>query len=120
MQRREALKAKQETRKPRPLLESDYLLGVFDTYRMGGLRFKLDPNGPFLDDQATMAAPPMALLRSLEEASLHLEDDSAGDDPAFSARAPIPTVTWKNCGAALCSISAFVTAMTICATMAFC
>lgn len=84
MQRREALKAKQETRKPKPLLESDYLLGVFDTYRMGGLRFKLDPNGPFLDDQATMAAPPMASLRSLEEASLHLEDDNAGDDPAFS------------------------------------
>ncbi|HEY4206899.1 MAG TPA: HipA domain-containing protein [Puia sp.] len=61
---------------------------MFDTYRMGAIRFKLDPDGPFLDDHATMAAPPMAYLRSLEEASLHLEEDNASDDPAFS--------TWLN------------------------
>jgi len=85
MQRREAMKAKQENRKTRGLLESDYLLGVFDIYRMGALRFKLNPQGPFLDDQATMAAPPMTSLRTLEEASLHLEDDHASDDPAFAS-----------------------------------
>jgi len=83
MQRREALLAKKEERRPRTLMESDYLLGVFDAYRLGALRFKLDKDGPFLDDQATMAAPPMTALRTLEEASLHLEQENAADDPAF-------------------------------------
>jgi serine/threonine-protein kinase HipA len=83
MQRREALLAKKEERKPRTLMESDYLLGVFDAYRLGALRFKLDKNGSFLDDKATMAAPPMTALRTLEEASLHLEQEDAADDPAF-------------------------------------
>lgn len=35
MQRREAVTAKQENRPPRKLLESDFLLGVFDGHRMG-------------------------------------------------------------------------------------
>jgi serine/threonine-protein kinase HipA len=83
MQRREALLAKKEERRQRTLMESDYLLGVFDPYRLGALRFKLDKDGPFLDDQATMAAPPMTALRTLEEASLHLEQEDAEDDPAF-------------------------------------
>src|SRR5690606_15065823 len=50
MQRREALLARQEARAARPLQESDYLLGVHDANRMGALRFKTDPQGPFLDD----------------------------------------------------------------------
>ncbi|HVU58673.1 MAG TPA: HipA domain-containing protein [Puia sp.] len=84
MQRREALNARQEGRRPRGLMESDYLLGVFDTYRVGALRFKLDTAGVFLDDSMAMVAPPMTSLRRLEAASLHLEDDGAGEDPAFS------------------------------------
>lgn len=32
------------------LYEIDFLLGVHDISIMGALRFKLDPNGPFLDD----------------------------------------------------------------------
>ncbi|CAL1516852.1 hypothetical protein [Chitinophaga sp. MM2321] len=48
MERREAMLARQEGRKPRSLMESDYLLGVFDRYRMGAIRFKLDGNGSFL------------------------------------------------------------------------
>jgi serine/threonine-protein kinase HipA len=70
MQRREALQAKKEQRRPKTLVESDYLLGVFDTYRLGALRFKLDADGAFLDGQVGMAAPPMTSLRTLEEASL--------------------------------------------------
>jgi serine/threonine-protein kinase HipA len=83
MQRREALQAKKEQRRPKTLVESDYLLGVFDTYRLGALRFKLDSDGAFLDTQAGMAAPPMTSLRTLEEASLRLEQEDATDDPAF-------------------------------------
>lgn len=84
MERREALNARQEGRRPRPLMESDFLLGVFDQYRMGGLRFKLSEDGPYLDANDSMAAPPMTLLRTLEEASLRLEKDDAIEDPAFA------------------------------------
>ena len=83
MQRREAAFAKNEERRTRKLLESDYLLGVFDMYRLGALRFKLNASGPFLDNQASMAAPPMTSLRTLEEASLNLEREDASDEPAF-------------------------------------
>jgi serine/threonine-protein kinase HipA len=84
MERREALVARQEGRKPRPLMESDFLLGVFDLYRMGGLRFKLAEEGPFLDANRALAAPPMTSLRALEEASLQLEKEDATEDPAFA------------------------------------
>ncbi|WP_119079598.1 type II toxin-antitoxin system HipA family toxin [Chitinophaga alhagiae] len=84
MERREAYNARQEGRRARALMESDYLLGVHDLYRMGALRFKLDPDGPFLSDHTAMAAPPMTSLRTLEEASLALERDDAAEDPAFS------------------------------------
>jgi serine/threonine-protein kinase HipA len=84
MDRREALVARQEGRRPNALAESDFLLGVFDLYRMGGLRFKRTEDGPFLDANATMAAPPMTSLRTLEEASLQLEKDDAWEDPAFA------------------------------------
>lgn len=77
MQRREAQQAKAEERKVRTLLESDYLLGVYDGHRMGALRFRLSDDEPFLDDQEDMAAPPWTKLRDLEYASLQLEQDNA-------------------------------------------
>lgn len=48
MQRREAVLAKKENRPPKKLLESDFLLGVFDGHRMGALRFKTEEQGAFL------------------------------------------------------------------------
>ena len=42
MKCREELRAKKAGEKLRKLLESDYLLGVYDEARMGGLRFKTD------------------------------------------------------------------------------
>jgi serine/threonine-protein kinase HipA len=84
MERREALIAGQEGRKPRTLMESDYLMGVSDRYRMGGLRFKLTEDGPFLDNNDAMAVPPMTSLRTLEEASLQLENENAVDSPQFA------------------------------------
>lgn len=84
MERREALNARQEGRRPGPLMESDYLLGVYDLYRMGGIRFKLEEDGPFLDANAALAAPPMTSLRTLEEASLQLEREDVISDPAFA------------------------------------
>lgn len=83
MRRREAALARQEGRKAEPLLESDYLLGVFDGHRMGGLRFKLSTDGPFLNDNRAMAAPPWTSLRELEYASLQLERVDAAQDPDY-------------------------------------
>ncbi|OGS81149.1 MAG: toxin HipA [Gallionellales bacterium GWA2_59_43] len=57
------------------LFESDFLLGVHDTYRVGALRFKLDDQDPFLDNRDGMAAPPMIRLHELEQASRSLEQD---------------------------------------------
>lgn len=82
MQRREAAIAKQEDRAAKKLLESDFLLGVNDGYRMGALRFKLDDNGTFLNNNKEMAAPPWASLRELEQSSLKFEEDNT-DDPEY-------------------------------------
>jgi serine/threonine-protein kinase HipA len=79
MQRREAATARMEGRTARELLESDYLLGVFDGYRMGALRFKTDNEGPFLNDNMNMASPPWTSLRELEEATLKFEEDNLND-----------------------------------------
>jgi serine/threonine-protein kinase HipA len=73
MDRREAVMARIENRKPKKLFEEDYLLGVFDEHRMGALRFKTDRNGPFQNDNKGLAAPPWATLRELEHASMELE-----------------------------------------------
>ncbi|MFI8743847.1 type II toxin-antitoxin system HipA family toxin [Pseudomonas sp. NPDC077186] len=65
------------------LFESDYLLGVHDSFRVGAIRFKTDVNGPFLDDHHDTAAPPMTSMRELEEASRRFEqgeDMSDGRD----------------------------------------
>ncbi len=83
MRRREAAMARLEQRAENPLFESDFLLGVYDGHRMGALRFKLEDNGPFLNNNVQMAAPPWATLRALEEASLSLEKDDAVDDQHY-------------------------------------
>lgn len=78
MNKRERILAQNESRKPRKLYDSDYLLGVYDEGRMGGLRFKTDPEGPFLSDDAETTIPPWTKLRTLEEASRNLEKDESG------------------------------------------
>lgn len=78
MNKRERLLADRESRKPAKLYDSDYLLGVYDKTRMGGIRFKLDVDGSFLSDDKDTAAPPWAALRSLEEASRNFENDEEG------------------------------------------
>lgn len=72
MQRRENVRARREGRRPRTLTEWDFLLGVHDETRLGALRFKL-PNGPYIDSDTKLAAPPLASLRELQAASLQFE-----------------------------------------------
>lgn len=78
MNKRERILAEKEGRKPSKLYDSDYLLGVYDETRMGGIRLKLDPDGPFLSDDRETAAPPWTTLRTLEEASRNFESDESG------------------------------------------
>ncbi|MEK7692307.1 MAG: HipA domain-containing protein, partial [Bdellovibrionota bacterium] len=84
MNRREAQEAREQKRPLKTLYNSDYLLGVYDGHRMGALRFRLDPQGPFLDNHQMQAAPPWASLRELENATLQLEKEGAEDDPKYS------------------------------------
>lgn len=74
MKRREAQEAREEGRKPNKLFEVDYLLGVYDRTRMGGLRFKEEPDGVFLDDDHNKPTPPWSEIRELQFAAKLLED----------------------------------------------
>ena len=78
MNKRERIAADRENRKPKKLHNSDYLLGVYDETRMGGIRFKADPEGAFLSNDSDSAVPPWASLRTLEEASRRFEEDGGG------------------------------------------
>ncbi len=79
MKRREAQDARAVERKAKTLYEIDYLLGVYDESRMGALRFKTDPDGPFLDNDDQNPTPPWSSLGDLQEAVRHLENDFESD-----------------------------------------
>lgn len=69
-----------EPERTQHLFESDYLLAVSDTCRMGALRFRASPEGPFLAEDTEVSVPPMHSLRKLEQASRKFEDTDR-DDP---------------------------------------
>ena len=73
MERREAATAEREGRKVRALREVDFLLGVHDLTRVGALRLRRGPLGPFLDDSAR-AAPPVTDLKELAYISRRVEE----------------------------------------------
>ena len=77
IQRRAALE-----QEPTSLYESDYVLAVTDTCRMGGLRFKLDLDGSFLAEDEALSVPPIHMLRELEQASLNFEAADS-EDPHY-------------------------------------
>lgn len=83
MRRREAVMARIENREEQKLFETDYLLGVYDGHRMGGIRFKLKSSSTFLNNNKTLASPPWTSLRELEQISLKLEDDDVIKDPEY-------------------------------------
>ncbi len=80
MQRREALQAKTEGRQPRPLDDYDYLLGVHDRARVGGLRFRRDGDEPFLAPDDPWATPPWTRLRELQAAAGRMDNSVPGED----------------------------------------
>ncbi len=78
--RRERIDAKKEHRSPRTLFESDYIFGVNDFGRTGGLRFRDTDTGEYVSTRNILAAPPITELRRLEQASLNLEDSKDPDE----------------------------------------
>jgi serine/threonine-protein kinase HipA len=86
MQRREALRARDEERRARPLTVWDFLLGVHDETRLGALRLRSPGGGEFLDSDARMAAPPITSVRELQAASEGLERHKDEEDNPETAR----------------------------------
>ena len=80
MKRRAAHEAKEKNEKASTLYEIDFLLGVYDESRMGALRFKLDPNGAFLDDNEHSPTPPWSSVRELQEAAKNFENDTDNEE----------------------------------------
>lgn len=80
MKRRAAQQAIEKGEKAKTLYEIDYLLGVYDESRMGALRFKLDPEGQFLDDNELNPTPPWSSIRELQEAAKNFENDDDNDE----------------------------------------
>lgn len=80
MKRRAAQLAKEAGRPAPVLYDIDFLLGVYDATRMGALRFKLDKEGPFLDDSHAMPTPPWASIRDLQHGAEVLESDEDSEE----------------------------------------
>lgn len=75
MKRRAILKAN-ELKQPVPVLyDIDFLLGVHDLGRMGALRFKLNQDGPFLDNDPVSPTPPWVTIRELQYAAELIESN---------------------------------------------
>ena len=80
LKRRTQSSAKTEGNTPKKLYELDFLLGVYDESRMGALRFKLDPNGDFLDNSKDCPTPPWASVVQLQHAVNIIERDEDNDN----------------------------------------
>ncbi len=73
LMRREELEAKKENRQPRTLSALEQLCGIDDFSRIGALRFRYSPDGPFLNDDTSLAVPPLTSLRELAHAAAEIE-----------------------------------------------
>ena len=80
MKRRSLLVAHNEGASPKILYDIEYLLGVNDYTRMGALRFKLDPNGPFLDSEPLFFVPPWTQIRDLQYGANLIESNVDTDE----------------------------------------
>ena len=71
--RREQIDAVEEKRPIRRLSSFDFLTGIDDFSRMGGFRFKEDPNGKFINVSESLRIPPLTDIRELIAASEEIE-----------------------------------------------
>lgn len=73
LNRCEQLLAAEEKRAVRRLTSFDYLVGIDDFSRMGGFRFKENPNGDFINISNKLRIPPLTAVRELMYASQEIE-----------------------------------------------
>lgn len=73
LNRREQILANEEKRPVRRLSSFDYLIGIDDFSRMGGFRFKENPDGVFINCEESLRIPPLSDLRMLVVASMEFE-----------------------------------------------
>ncbi len=71
--RREQILAKEEKRPVRRLSSFDYLVGIEDYSRMGGLRFKESLDGKYINASEGLRIPPLTDIRELIAASSEIE-----------------------------------------------
>lgn len=71
--RREQILAKEEKRPVRRLSSFDYLVGIEDYSRMGGLRFKDSFDGEYINASEVLRIPPLTDIRELIAASYEIE-----------------------------------------------
>ena len=73
LDRRERLTAQSEERPIRVLTNYDYLVGIEDFTRMGGLRYKEEDNDGYINASARYLVPPIESLRALCDACHEIE-----------------------------------------------
>ena len=73
LDRRERLAAQEEHRPVRTLSNYDYLVGIEDLTRMGGIRYRTENNGAFINSNSRYSVPPLENLRALCDACQEIE-----------------------------------------------
>ena len=73
LDRRERLIAQSEGRPKRMLTDYDYLIGIEDFTRMGGIRYKEEDNNDFINASEKFLVPPIESLRALCDACHEIE-----------------------------------------------
>ena len=73
LDRRERLTARSEGRQTRMLTNYDYLIGIEDFTRMGGIRYKEEDSDNFINASAKYLVPPIESLRALCDACHEIE-----------------------------------------------
>ena len=88
LDRRERILAKEERRDVRQLTNFDYLAGIEDFTRMGGLRYKSDDSDDFINAGDRLLVPPVESLGALCEACHEIE--------AAEERNELPDQRWLD------------------------
>ncbi|MGV8139157.1 MAG: type II toxin-antitoxin system HipA family toxin [Mangrovibacterium sp.] len=73
LNRREQILANEEKRPVHRLSSFDYLMGIDDFSRMGGFRFKIDPEGDFINISVNLQIPPLTDICELMHAIQEIE-----------------------------------------------
>jgi serine/threonine-protein kinase HipA len=73
LERRERLAAESESRRVRQLTGYDYLVGIEDFMRMGGIRYRRVGDSDYINSAAKFSVPPIERLGELSEACRQIE-----------------------------------------------